>query len=208
MTLVTNVAFILLRFGLSRLVAINVDTICHLASEYHHFLRLAAWTTWLGIAVVGALCPRQHEYILLLYTMKRIESFNEYYLIFFIECCCYYSQRLTTLQSFWWHRSTRLTERIDDRRILWRCCLCSWQSTIGPHGLSLWLGTVEVILRHGQQNHWMVLSLRWPAAAWRAAGLTQNKQWREPCAGEPPHCLCVRYFSGLTGQWCPLPSHQ
>ncbi len=29
-----------------------------LASEYHHFLRLAAWTTWLGIAVVGALCTQ------------------------------------------------------------------------------------------------------------------------------------------------------
>ncbi len=42
MTLVTNMAFILWCFELSRLVAINVDMICHLASEYHCFLRLAA----------------------------------------------------------------------------------------------------------------------------------------------------------------------
>ncbi len=39
----------------------------------------------------------------------------------------------------------------------------------------------------------MILSHCWPAAAWRAAGLTQNKQWRKPCAGESPHCLCDRY---------------
>ncbi len=38
------------------------------------------------------------------------------------------------------------------------CCLCSWQLTIGTHGLSLWPGTVKVILRHGQKNHWMELS--------------------------------------------------
>ncbi len=64
MTLVTNVAFILLHFGLSRLVAINVNTICHLASEYYRLTRLAAWATWLGVAVVGALCTRQCKYIL------------------------------------------------------------------------------------------------------------------------------------------------
>ncbi len=65
MILVTNVAFILWHFGLSRLVAINVNTICHLACEYHRFLQLAAWTTWLGIAIAGALCTGQCKYILL-----------------------------------------------------------------------------------------------------------------------------------------------
>ncbi len=82
MALVTNVAFILWRFELSRLVAIEVDTICHLAGEYHCFLQLAAWITWLGITVVGALCTRQCKYIPLYTLWKRIESFNEYYLIF------------------------------------------------------------------------------------------------------------------------------
>ncbi len=48
----------------------------------------------------------------------------------------------------------------------------------------------------GSQTHWMVLSHCWPAAAWHAVGLTQNKPWRGPCTGEPPHCLCNRctYF--------------
>ncbi len=64
MTLVTNVAYILWHFGLSRLVAINVNTICHLASEYHRFLWLAVWATWLGVTVVGTLCTRQCKYIL------------------------------------------------------------------------------------------------------------------------------------------------
>ncbi len=69
------------------------------------------------------------------------------------------------------------------------------------------------------QNHWMVLSQCWPASAWlqhllRSSStvdvlrLTQNMQWRKPCAGEPPHCLCVRYTSGRTGHCCQLPSHQ
>ncbi len=66
MTLITNVAFLLWCFGLSRLVAINVEPICHSASEYYGLLQLAVWTTWLGVAVVGALCTWQHEYILLL----------------------------------------------------------------------------------------------------------------------------------------------
>ncbi len=35
-------------WALPRLVATIVDTICHLAGEYHCFLRLAAWTTWLS----------------------------------------------------------------------------------------------------------------------------------------------------------------
>ncbi len=35
-----------------------------LASEYHRFLRLAAWATWLGVAVVGALCTQKCKYIL------------------------------------------------------------------------------------------------------------------------------------------------
>ncbi len=63
MTLVTKVAFILWHFGLPRLVAIDVDMICHLVSDYHCFLRLAAWTTWLRFAVVGALCTHQCKYI-------------------------------------------------------------------------------------------------------------------------------------------------
>ncbi len=70
-------------------------------------------------------------------------------ILYFIECCCYNSQRLTTLQSFWWRLSMGSTERIDDHCILQGCCLCSWQSTIGPHSLLLWPGTIEVILRHG-----------------------------------------------------------
>ncbi len=40
------------------------------------------------------------------------------------------------------------TERVDDHRTWQRCCLCSWQSTIDPYGLSLWPGTIEVILHH------------------------------------------------------------
>ncbi len=28
------------------------------------------------------------------------------------------------------------------------CCHCSWQSTIGPHGLSLWPGAANMILHH------------------------------------------------------------
>ena len=40
-------------------------------------------------------------------------------------------------------------ERIDDHCIRQCSCLCSWQSTIGPHGLPLWPGTIWVILRHG-----------------------------------------------------------
>jgi hypothetical protein len=83
MTLVTNMAYILRHFGLSRLVAINVDTICHLATEYHCFLWLEAWATWFGVAVVGALCTRQCKYILFYILWKRIESFNEYYLMFY-----------------------------------------------------------------------------------------------------------------------------
>ncbi len=70
-------------------------------------------------------------------------------ILYVIECCYYYSQWLTTLQSFWWRRSTRSTERTDDHRIAQGCCLCSWQSTIGPQGLSFWPGTVNMILRHG-----------------------------------------------------------
>ena len=70
-TLVTNLVFILWHFGLSRLVAIDVDTVCRLASEYHRFLRLAAWTTWLSITVVGALCAHQCKYMLFINTMKR-----------------------------------------------------------------------------------------------------------------------------------------
>jgi hypothetical protein len=41
------------------------------------------------------------------------------------------------------------TERIDDCHIQRHCCLCSWQSIIGPHSLSLWPGNVKVILCHG-----------------------------------------------------------
>ncbi len=35
-----------------------------LVSEYHCFLQFAAWATWLGIAVVDALCTWQCKYIL------------------------------------------------------------------------------------------------------------------------------------------------
>ncbi len=174
MALVTSVAFVLLRFGLSRLVAISFDTMCHLASEYHCFLQLAAWTTWLGVTVVGALCTWQCK-ILFSYTMKWDRIIQWILSYIFIECCCYYSQQLTTLQSFWWRCSMQSTERIDGHLIQRHCCLCSWQLTIGLNGLLLWLGTVEVILHQGWKNHWMILSLRWPAAAWRAVVFTQNK---------------------------------
>ncbi len=69
----------------------------------------------------------------------------------------------------------------------------------------------------GRQNHWMVLSQCWPASAWLqhllrslstavVLGLKQNMQWPEPCAGEPPHYLCVRYFQGaqVTVTHCPV----
>ncbi len=41
------------------------------------------------------------------------------------------------------------TERIDDCLTWQLCCLCPWQSTKGPHGLSLWPGTVNRISCHG-----------------------------------------------------------
>ncbi len=52
------------------------------------------------------------------------------------------------MQFFWWGCSMRPTEKMDDRHIQWLCCLCSWQLTIGPHSLSLWPSTVDVILHH------------------------------------------------------------
>ena len=58
-------------------------------------------------------------------------------------------QWLTTVQFFWWRCSMRSTERIDDCLTWQLCCLCSWQSTKGPHGLSLWPGTVNRISCHG-----------------------------------------------------------
>jgi hypothetical protein len=42
MILVPNVAFIMWCFRLSRLVAIYVDTICHLAGEYHCFFLIGS----------------------------------------------------------------------------------------------------------------------------------------------------------------------
>ncbi len=41
------------------------------------------------------------------------------------------------------------TIRIGDHHIGQWWCRCSWQSTIGPHGLLLWPGTLDVILHHG-----------------------------------------------------------
>ncbi len=157
MTLVTNVAFILWRFGLSRLVAINFNKICHLASDYHCFLQLAAWATWLSGRMTSPHCTMQTQGVdwwcsmhrtMYVYTSfytlwKKIEAFNEYYLIFYwimllllqwlIWCCC----------------STRLTERIDDCCIRQRCCCCSWQLTKGSYGLLLWPGTINMISHHG-----------------------------------------------------------
>ncbi len=57
--------------------------------------------------------------------------------------------KTTILQFFWWRCSTQLMERIDDPRIQQRCCHCSRQSTIGPHGLTLWPWTGNVILCQG-----------------------------------------------------------
>jgi hypothetical protein len=139
-------------WALPRLVAINVNTICHLASEYYCFLRLAAWTAMLHFADARCrlLVLYAHDKVCTsFYTLwRRVESFNEYY-FYFIECCCYYSQRLTTLQFFWWHCSEQSTARIADPCIGRRCCCCSWQSTIDPHGLLLWSDTLNMILHHG-----------------------------------------------------------
>ncbi len=61
MKLVTNMDFILWCFELSKLVAIYVDTICHLAGEYHCFLQLAVWTTWWSGRMTSQHCTLQAQ---------------------------------------------------------------------------------------------------------------------------------------------------
>ncbi len=71
--------------------------ICHLAGEYHRFLWLAEWTTWWSGRMTSQRCTLQTQGVdcwcsmhttMWVYTSfytlwKRIESFNEYYLIFY-----------------------------------------------------------------------------------------------------------------------------
>ncbi len=85
MTMVTNVAFILWHFGLPRLVAINVYTICHISQ----------WiSSLLAIGSMNNLTPRHCScwcsmyktmwlYTFLYTLWKRIGSFNEYYLVIY-----------------------------------------------------------------------------------------------------------------------------
>ncbi len=84
MTSVTNVAFILWRFGLSRLVTINVDTICHISRWVSLHLVIGSmnnltWRRSCWCSMHTTIWAYTSFYTL----WKRIESFNEYYLIIY-----------------------------------------------------------------------------------------------------------------------------
>jgi hypothetical protein len=77
-------------------------------------------------------------------------------------------------------------ERIDDCCTWQLCCLCSWQSTIGPHGLSLWPGTIEVILRHGS----LVTHVEDKTIEWYCHNIGQHQLGFSICCAPHQLLLC------------------
>ncbi len=117
-------------------------------------------------------------------------------ILYFIECCCYYSQRLTTLQSFWWHCSTRLAERIDDHCTQQHCCCCSWQLTKGPHGLSYGLEPLRWSCITGLWWHmWRTKPLNGTVT------LLANIRLASASAACLINCCCVVAYAGWAVAW-------
>ncbi len=173
MTLVINMAFILWRFWLPRLVAINVYRICHISQWVSLFLAIGSMKdlTW------------HHSYWCSMHTTmwvytsfytlwKKIESFNEYYLIFYWMLLLLLSEiNYTTILLM------ASLNAIDgkDRWSLYTAMFLSlllainnrptWLAVMAWHhlgDLASWVFGDTC----GRQNHWMVLSQCWTASAW------------------------------------------
>ncbi len=209
------------------------------ASEYHHFLLLAAWTTWLSGRMKSQHCTLQMQDVYCWCSMhttmyvhtsfytcplwKRIELFNEYFLI----VCWMMLLLLLVINNTTILLMVLLnTINRNNRWLLYTATLLSLLLAINNRPTQLvimawhcWGDLASWVFSDtcGRKNHWMVLSQCWPTSALLqhllrssstvvVSRLTQNMQWRKPCTGEPPHYLCVRCFQGtqVTVSHCPV----
>jgi hypothetical protein len=105
--------------------------------------------------------------------------------------------------------------KVDDCCTWQCCCICSWQLTMGPHGLSLWLGAVNVVLRHGSLvTHVEDKKIGWCChiAGQQQLGAQRGLHKISSGANHAPESLCTvcatgTLTSGCTGHCCPYPSH-